>query len=370
MTDHALACLQLRLCDARSAAVREALEHYGNAPEAWHALRQRDRSLERGLRAKHALLERGLAWLQEPGSHLLAWHEADYPPALRHVASPPPFLFVRGRRELLWHPQVAIVGTRKPSAAGLECAHQFARHLAAAGYTVTSGLASGIDAAAHDGALLAGTTIAALATGPDIAFPRGHEDLFEAICRHGAAITEHPPGVPALRSHFPARNRLIAGLSAGTLVIEAAIRSGALITARLAAELGKEVMAVPGSIHNPVAYGCHQLIREGAFLVEQPEEVTHILAAAGGGLAGVGPAHCGPRHPPAAPEEPVLNGAQRQLWQALGHDGVAIDTLCLRTGLTAADISSILVDMEISGWVENQCGRYHRTIRNAPPARG
>lgn len=369
MTDHALACLSLRLSDARSAAVREALDHFGDAAEAWRALRQRDRTLERGLRAKHALLDRGLAWLQEPGSHLLAWHEADYPPALRHVASPPPFLFVRGRRELLWHPQVALVGTRKPSAAGLECAHQFARHLAGIGFTVTSGLASGIDAAAHEGALTAGSTLAALATGPDLAFPQSNEDLFEAICRQGAAITEHPPGVPALRSHFPARNRLIAGLSAGTVVIEAAIRSGALITARLAAELGKEVMAVPGSIHNPVAYGCHQLIREGAFLVEQPEEVAHILAAAGGHTTPQA-AQSRARTPPATPAEPALNGAQRQLWQALGHDGVTIDTLCLRTGLTAADISSILVDMEISGWVENQCGRYHRTIRNAPPARG
>lgn len=369
MTDHALACLSLRLSDARSAAVREALDHFGDAAEAWRALRQRDRTLERGLRAKHALLDRGLAWLQEPGSHLLAWHEADYPPALRHVASPPPFLFVRGRRELLWHPQVALVGTRKPSAAGLECAHQFARHLAGIGFTVTSGLASGIDAAAHEGALTAGSTLAALATGPDLAFPQSNEDLFEAICRQGAAITEHPPGVPALRSHFPARNRLIAGLSAGTVVIEAAIRSGALITARLAAELGKEVMAVPGSIHNPVAYGCHQLIREGAFLVEQPEEVAHILAAAGGHTTPQA-AQSRARTPPATPAEPALNGAQRQLWQALGHDGVTVDTLCLRTGLTAADISSILVDMEISGWVENQCGRYHRTIRNAPPARG
>lgn len=370
MNDHALACLKLRLCDARSTAVREALDHYGNAPEAWQALRQRERSLEHGLKAKQPLLERGLAWLQEPGNHLLAWHETDYPPALRHVAAPPPFLFVRGRRELLWHPQVAVVGTRKPSAAGLECAHRFARHLAGAGYTVTSGLASGIDAAAHEGAMLAGTTLAALATGPDLAFPRGHEELYEAICRHGAAITEHPPGVPALRSHFPARNRLIAGLSAGTLVIEAAIRSGALITARLAAELGKEVMAVPGSIHNPVAYGCHQLIREGAFLVEQPEEVTHILAAAGGGLGTPAPAQSRGRGASEATAEPALNGEQRQVWQALGHDGVAIDTLCLRTGLTAGDISSILMGMEISGWVENQCGRYHRSIRNAPPARG
>ena len=178
--------------------------------------------------------------------------------------------------------------------------------------------------------------------------------------------------MPALRSHFPARNRIIAALSQGTLVIEAAIRSGALITARLAAELGKEVMAVPGSIHNPVAYGCHQLIREGAFLVEQPEEVRHILGCSlnspmPGAATG---AHLPPKPVQGTPAPLQLNAVQQQVWQALGHDAVAIDTLCLRTGLTAADISSILVGMELSGWVENRFGRYHREMTVAPSARG
>lgn len=361
MNSDALASLKLAHSNARSNAVRDALMHFRSPREAWNAIRQRERSVEIALKPKSALLDRGLAWLDDNDSHLIGWHDDDYPTNLRHVPSPPPFLFVRGRKDLLWHPQIAIVGTRKPSASGLEATHQFAAYLARQGYTVTSGLASGIDAAAHDAALQAGTTIAALATGPDMAFPRSNEALYDRICGSGTVITEHPPGVPALRCHFPARNRLIAGLAQGTLVIEAAIRSGALITARLTAELGKDVMAVPGSIRNPVAYGCHQLIREGAFLVAQPEEVEHILRSCRQPAAAhPETAHAAPNPPPEAIEPPSLNAAQQQLWQALGHDCMAIDSLCQRTGLTAADISSILVGMEISGWVENQLGRYQR----------
>lgn len=361
MDTDAFAALKLIHSTVRSGTVREALLHFRNPREAWQAIRQRERAAEFGLKPKSALLERGLAWLEEADSHLIAWHDDDYPASLRHVPSPPPFLFLRGRKDLLWHPQIAIVGTRNPSAGGLQAAQLFAAHLANQGYCVTSGLAIGIDAAAHDAALSAGTTIAALATGPDMAFPRQNEALYERICRSGAVVTEHPPGIPALRCHFPARNRLIAGLGQGTLVIEAAIRSGALITARLAVELGKEVMAVPGSIRNPVAYGCHQLIREGAFLVEQPEEVTHILQSSRH-LAAPQPktAHPAPKPPTEASPPTSLNAAQQLVWQALGHDSVAIDSLCQRTGLTAADISSILVGMQISGWVENQLGRYHR----------
>lgn len=361
MDSDAFAALKLTHSTVRSGLVREALQHFRNPREAWQAIRHRERSAETGLKQKSALLERGLAWLDEAGSHLIAWHDEDYPAGLRHVQSPPPFLFLRGRKDLLWHPQIAIVGTRKPSAGGLEAARHFAAHLAQRGYTVTSGLATGIDAAVHDAALCTGTTIAALATGPDMAFPRGNEALYELICRSGTVITEHPPGVPALRCHFPARNRLIAGLAQGTLVIEAAIRSGALITARLTAELGKDVMAVPGSIRNPVAYGCHQLIREGAFLVAQPEEVEHILRSSRHHVAPrPETAHAAPNPPPEAVQPASLNAAQQQVWQALGHDCVAIDGVCQRTGLTAADISSILVGMEISGWVENHLGRYQR----------
>lgn len=353
--------LKLAHCGARSGPVREALQHFQSSREAWKAISHRDRSAETGLKAKAHLLDRGLAWLSGSEHHLIAWHDADYPASLRHVPSPPPFLFVAGRKDLLWHPQIAIVGTRNPSAGGMETARHFSDYLAAQGFTITSGLASGIDAVAHESALKAGTTIAALATGPDMAFPRINEALYEQIWENGALITEHPPGVPALRCHFPARNRLIAGLSLGTLVIEAAIRSGALITARLAAELGKEVMAVPGSVRNPVAFGCHQLIREGAFLVAQPEEVVHILQCSlQMPMCRPETAHTATKPPIEPVMQPKLNSAQRQVWQALGHDSVAIDSLCLRTGLTAADISSILIAMELSGWVENHLGRYHR----------
>lgn len=372
MTNHAehRACLQLLLCEARSSKLREALSHYQNASDAWYALRQIDSQLSHGLKSKQRLLERGLEWLEGENCHMLGWHQQSYPEALRNVASPPPFVFVCGQLDLLWHPQVAIVGSRKASAGGLESAHYFAAQLAQQGYTITSGLASGIDAAAHEGALSAGHTIAALATGPDLAFPRSNEALYEQICEKGAVITEHPPGVPALRSHFPARNRLIAGLSMGTLVIEAAIPSGALITARLAAELGKEVMAVPGSIHNPGVFGCHQLIREGAFLVEQPEEVMHILSCARSSILPPASAQLPRTTALPAPDLTHMNGSQQQVWQALGYETVAIDALCIRTGLTAADISSILIGMELSGWVENHGGRYHRGCQHAPPARG
>jgi DNA processing protein len=364
MTNDAQACFNLILSPAKSSQVREALSHYLCPIEAWRALSQMNRALSLGLKSQGKLIDRGLDWLQQANCHMIAWHHEDYPATLRQVACPPPFLFVQGSKELLWHRQVGIVGSRQPSASGLECAHYFAQHLAANGFAITSGLARGIDASAHHGALSTGQTIAALATGPDLAFPRSNQDLYENILENGAVITEHPPGVPALRSHFPARNRLIAGLSQGTLVIEAAIRSGALITARLAAELGKEVMAVPGSIHNPMAFGCHQLIREGAYLVEQPEEVAHILASSNFNQQKFDP-NFAQRTQVRALSSPVmsqLNAQQQQVWQALGHDTVAIDTLCVRTGLTAADISSILVGMELSRWVENQFGRYHRCV--------
>jgi DNA processing protein len=372
MNNDALNSFFLYFSAVKSAQTREALAHYQCPSEAWRSLSQRDRSLTYGLKSKQTLIDRGLEWLQQPGNHLIAWHQEQYPQLLRQVDSPPAFIFVRGNIDLLWHPQLAIVGSRQPSASGAECAQHFAQCLSSKGFTITSGLARGIDTAAHYGALSHGQTIAALATGPDMVFPRCNQDLYEQIAESGALITEHAPGTPALRSHFPARNRIIAGLSQGTLVIEAAIRSGALITARLAAELSKEVMAIPGSIHNPMAYGCHQLIREGAFLVEQPDEVAHILSCCSGNN-GFLPSFSAQKTPIISATDfniEQLNGQQRQIWQALGHDSVGIDTICMRTALTAADISSILVGMELSGWVENHYGRYHRCSTGAPPARG
>jgi DNA processing protein len=258
-------------------------------------------------------------------------------------------LFLDGEPTLAWCPQVAVVGSRRPSAGGADRARRFAAAFAAAGFVVTSGLADGVDAAAHAGALEAGRTLAVIGTGPDLCYPAKHRALAARIAGAGLVASEHPPGAPAIAQHFPSRNRIIAGLSLGTLVVEAALRSGALITARLAAEAGREVFALPGSLDNPLARGCHRLIRDGAALVESPEEVVDALAPASStASAGVG------EGPPPEGDDPKL------LWSALGHDPTPLDVLARRTGLTVASLSSMLLAMELDGRVVNDHGRYAR----------
>lgn len=226
------------------------------------------------------------AWLRaSPRHRLLAWTSPDYPSLLRAAPSPPVLLFVVGDAELLWHPQVAVVGSRRPSPGGRENALAFARAFGRSGLAVTSGLAAGVDAAAHEGALQSFRTVAVLGTGPNVCYPPGNADLQERIAAEGVLLSEYPPRTPAIAGHFPSRNRLVASLSLGTLVVEAALRSGALITARLAAEAGREVFALPGSIHHPLARGCHRLIRQGAGLAETPEEVIEALAPVAARLA-------------------------------------------------------------------------------------
>ena len=231
-------------------------------------------------RAVSEALARTREWLQVPGHHLVGWHDADYPAPLRTISSPPLALFIDGDPALLWRPAVAVVGSRTPTSGGRDNAHAFARGLAPSGIVVASGMARGVDAEAHEAALACGpgTTFAVVGTGPDLTYPPAHERLRERLAREGAVVSEHPPGTPALRTHFPARNRILAGLTLGTLVVEAAEQSGALITARQAGEAGREVFAIPGSIHNPRARGCHRLIREGASLVEDATESITALA--------------------------------------------------------------------------------------------
>ncbi|HZX70911.1 MAG TPA: DNA-processing protein DprA, partial [Rhodanobacter sp.] len=203
-----------------------------------------------------------LAWLGEPGHALLRCTEADFPPQLEHIPQPPAALFVVGDASLLLYPQVAIVGARAASAGGKAHARAFARELSSAGFAIISGMADGIDGAAHSATLEAGAkTLAVVGTGPDRVYPRKHQELARRIAKHGALVSEFSPGTAARADHFPRRNRIISGLALGTLVIEAGLRSGSLITARLAAEQGREVFALPGSIHNPLARGCHRLIR-------------------------------------------------------------------------------------------------------------
>jgi DNA processing protein len=309
-------------------------------------------------------LDADLAWLSLPGRHLVAWHDPDYPALLRRSPGPPALLFVAGDRGLLWSAQVGIVGSRRPSPGGRDHARRFARALAGAGWTITSGLAQGIDTAAHEGALDAGRTVAVVGTGPDVAYPEQNGGLMARIAETGAVVSEHPPGTGALPTHFPSRNRIIAGLSLGTLVVEAAMRSGALISARLAAEAGRDVFALPGSIGNPLARGCHRLIRDGAALVEAPDEILATLAPQATRLAEMLRGQLEEDPDPglfrsAAGQSPHAPDHSR-LWSALDHDPTGMDVLAQRTGLTVAALSSMLLIMELEGHVVNDHGRYAR----------
>ncbi|MEO7063111.1 MAG: DNA-processing protein DprA [Dokdonella sp.] len=314
------------------------------------------------LRAPDAdLLNADLAWLGAADHTLLTFDEADFPSMLSEAPAPPAALFVAGDPTALWLPQIAIVGSRNAGHGGLATAAGFARALAGAGFAITSGLAEGIDGAAHAAALEAGgITLAVLGTGPDRVYPPKHHDLAARILRQGALVSEFPPGTPGHPSHFPRRNRIIAALSLGTLVVEAGVRSGSLITARNAAESGREVFAIPGSIHNPLARGCHQLIRNGAKLVETAEEIISELAPLAQGLgtclrerlqmppsvAAAGDALTRRTGPERARDPDYAN-----LFAALGHESLGIDQLAERSGLPVAALSSMLLMLELEGEV-------------------
>ena len=311
----------------------------------------------------HARIEADLGWLDVPGNHFVTFDDAAFPPLLQHISAPPAALFVTGDVGLLWRPQVAIVGARSASAAGLANARQFARSLVKAGFVITSGLADGIDGAAHEAALEAdGRTIAVIGTGPDLTYPRKHRDLSTAIAQRGALVSEFPPGTPAKSDHFPRRNRLISGLSLGTLVVEASLHSGSLITARLAGDQGREVFAVPGSIHNPLARGCHRLIREGARLVESGEEVAADLATQAAGQGDRLRAQLAtPEAMATVPASTHRDPDYVRLLDALDHDPVGLDELAERTGLSIAALSSMLLVLELEGEISGAGGgRYAR----------
>ncbi|HEY6941076.1 DNA-processing protein DprA, partial [Dokdonella sp.] len=317
-----------------------------------------------------ARVEADLAWLAQPRHALLACDETDFPALLDDATGPPAALFVAGAVESLWLPQVAIVGSRSASQGGQANASAFARALAAAGFAITSGLAEGIDGAAHAATLDAGgATIAVLGTGADVVYPVRHRDLAARIVANGGAlVSEFPLGTPPHPTHFPRRNRIIAGLSLGTLVVEAGVRSGSLLTARQAAEAGRDVFAIPGSIHNPLARGCHQLIRTGAKLVETAEEIVAELAPLAQRLGAslrqrlhvwedsAAPPAAPPRAAPARADDPDY----ARLYAALGHDALDIDTLAERSGLPIAALSSMLLMLELEGDVVAERGGYAR----------
>jgi DNA processing protein len=301
------------------------------------------------------LLESDVRWLSAPGHRLVTWGSQAYPARLATIADAPLVLFCAGDTALLERPQLAMVGARNPTTVGRETATRFAEHFSRHGLTVTSGLALGIDAASHRGALRApGSTIAVLGNGPDQIYPAEHAALARELAEAGLLVSEFPPGTPPRPQHFPRRNRIISGLSLGTLVVEAALHSGSLITARLAAEQGREVFAIPGSIHSALSKGCHRLIREGAKLVETADDVMSELDI--------------PAAPPpaAAPEteaadaqrdfSPMLDKDYEILLDALGFEPASVDTLVARTGLKADVVASMLLILELEGRIEQQPG--------------
>lgn len=301
-------------------------------------------------------------WLADPLNHLLTWASEDYPALLRESSAAPAALFVRGDPHWLWHAQVAVVGSRNPSTGGADNARAFAAALAQAGLCVTSGLADGVDTSAHRAALDEGhPTIAVVGTGTDIVYPARNRQLAEQIVKQGCVVSEFLPGTGARPDHFPRRNRIIAGLSLGTLVVEAAVKSGALITARQAAELGREVFAIPGSIHNPMARGCHQLIREGALLIEHVQEVLVAIGPAAQRLGTTLKARLQQNEETGSGRgltPPSEDPDYQRLRAALGHDPVALDVLSARSGLTVAALSSMLLLLELEGIVHASHGRY------------
>jgi DNA processing protein len=295
-------------------------------------------------------------WLDDPLHDLVAWDDADYPRALLELGYAPPALFYIGRRELLGRPALAIVGSRHATPQGLDTARAFAAALAAAGLTIVSGLALGIDAAAHEGALQTdASTLGVMGTGPDRMYPARNRDLAQRIAAAGGLLTEYVPGTPPRKENFPRRNRLISGLARGVLVVEATLSSGSLITARLAGEQGREVFAIPGSIHSPFAKGCHKLIREGAKLVETAQDILDELNGVLAAETAVNPR--GAARPPAgrppkrAAAHPASAGTPCEasaLLVAMGHDPVTLDTLIARTGLAPATLTAELVSLELA----------------------
>ena len=327
------------------------LHKLGLSQKAINALQQPDTSA----------VMHDLEWQDKPGNRIMTCHDPDYPILLLQIASPPPLLYIHGHSDILSEPLLAMVGSRNPSASGARTATDFARHLSAAGLVISSGLALGIDAACHQGALDAGApTVAVMGTGLDRVYPARHRDLARQIAEQGALVSEFPIGTAPRAENFPRRNRIISGLSLGTLVVEAAIRSGSLITARYAGDQGREVFAIPGSIHNPLARGCHHLIRQGAKLVETAQDVIDELGMLADSCYPTDPATVGAEVPD---ESPKLDPEYQQLIDFIGFDDTSIDQLVCSCGLTPAEVSSMLLQLEMSGYIASSHGGTYNRLK-------
>jgi DNA processing protein len=326
-----------------------ALQQLGLAQQNINALRHPDRSV----------IDRDLAWLEQPGNYILTCKDPHYPELLRQMPDAPPLLYVHGDVKLLASPQLAMVGSRNPTPGGRQNALDFARHLSTAGLVITSGLALGIDTASHQGALDAGCqTIAVMGTGLNRVYPASNRELARQIAGHGALVSEFPIGTPPLAHNFPRRNRILSGLSLGTLVVEAGLRSGSLISARCAAEQGREVFAIPGSIHNTLARGCHALIRQGAKLVETAMDIIDELGPLATACEGRQPC---PLYATEAPWQPTEEYVQ--LLDSMGFEGISIDRLVRNSGLTPAEVSSMLLQLEMVGYVASSPGASYNRLK-------
>jgi DNA processing protein len=298
--------------------------------------------------------EQALRWVEAPGHHVVTLADEAYPRLLLEIADPPPVLYGAGSLELLQRPALAVVGSRNATAQGERNAESFAHALSDSGFTIVSGLALGIDAAAHRGGLAGrGSTIAVLGTGIDVVYPRRNAQLAGEIAARGLVLSEFPLGTAPAATNFPRRNRLISGLAQGCLVVEAALASGSLITARAAAEQGREVFALPGSIHSPLSKGCHALIKTGAKLVESAEDILTELG--GFQLSGF-----------ATTTADVQSPQPGGLLQYMGHDPVDVDSLCTRAGLSAEQVASELLRLELDGRITALPGGLYQRLEKGP----
>lgn len=290
-----------------------------------------------------------LIWLQNEQNHVLTLADAEYPQSLLEIADPPPILYAKGNLHWLNTAGIAVVGSRNSSPQGEKNAEDFSQALARHGYTIISGMALGVDGAAHRGALKAnGATIAVVGTGLDIVYPARHRELAHQIAERGLILSEFPLGTPSKAQNFPRRNRIISGLSLGCLVVEANVQSGSLITARLAAEQGREVFAIPGSIHSPVSKGCHQLIKQGAKLVDDIQDIVDELGI-------ISRENNFPESKKSLESNPLLD--------SMGFEPVTIEALLERSGLTSENLSAMLLMLELESKVASlPGGRYQRLV--------
>lgn len=350
--------LSLRIWQGITQKGIDAEEFIAGGVRLWQSLALKPSTIDYLTTLPWALIDECLFWQDSNSHHQICFaDDALYPELLKTIQAPPKLLFLQGRGELLHRPQLAIVSSRNPTTTGCEWARHFARELAALGWVITSGLAQGIDGVAHSGALEAkGQTIAVLGTGLKRIYPKRHQRLSDDILQTGLLVSEYPPSTPPLPQYFPARNRIISGLAVGVLVIEATLRSGSLITARFALNEGRQVYALPGSIHNPLSKGCHFLIKEGAKLVETIDDILEETT----GFASWYGAKVDQKKTHESRKDIVLDKKEQNLLSSVDFSPTSFNAILTRTGLTVTEVSVILMALEIKGLVRLQSGGYER----------